>query len=230
MFSSVLSWRWHSFTLARSSCTRRKQQDSATIPSVAHCQALWWTPPLLQGRHGFGGFSSGLNNPVITCCFPHLLVVNKFLRFWPSQTDWNWSKLTEIDWNWLKLIECVCVWNRSKWIEGGKPTEIAENYLRQFRMEGCYEKTPNCDSVFICFLCVCVFCARALVLKEVMPGRKTGVTVRRLECPSSKHLNLVFCLHLPLGHKIDLSPGQPYAIRNASDIKVPLGRKAWHTS
>ena len=24
------------------------------------------------------------------CCFPHLLVVNKLLRFWPSQTESNW--------------------------------------------------------------------------------------------------------------------------------------------
>ena len=42
---------------------------------------------------------------LVRCCFPHLPVVNKFLRFWPSQTDWNWLKLIRIDWSWLKLIE-----------------------------------------------------------------------------------------------------------------------------
>ena len=41
----------------------------------------------------------------VKCCFPHLPVVNKFLRFWLSQTDWNWLKLIRIDWNWLKLVE-----------------------------------------------------------------------------------------------------------------------------
>ena len=38
--------------------------------------------------------------------------------------------------------------NRSKWIQsrqksGGKPLEIAKNWLRRFRMEGGAKKTPN---------------------------------------------------------------------------------------
>ena len=42
------------------------------------------------------------------CRFPHLPIVNKYLRFWPSPTDWNSLKMTEPDWNWrdwLKVIE-----------------------------------------------------------------------------------------------------------------------------
>ena len=52
-------------------------------------------------------------------------VVSKFLHLWPSQTDWNWLKLTKIDWKWLKMTE-----NQSKRMEGRgesgwKPFEFA---------------------------------------------------------------------------------------------------------
>ena len=59
----------------------------------------------------FLGFILSTLHRTVTCSLPHLPVVNKFLRFWPSQTDWNWLKLIKIDWNWLKMTE-----NRSKWI------------------------------------------------------------------------------------------------------------------
>ena len=57
----------------------------------------------------------------VRCCFPHLPVVNKFLRFWASQTDWNWLKLIKIDWSWLKLIkhDRKSIDNRQE--SGGKP-------------------------------------------------------------------------------------------------------------
>ena len=56
---------------------------------------------------------------------------NKFLRFWPSQTDWNWLKLIDIDWNWLKMTE-----NWSKWIEsrresGWKPLKSPKIGFRE---------------------------------------------------------------------------------------------------
>ena len=60
-----------------------------------------------------------------TCCCPHLPVVNKFLCFWPSQTEWKWlTKLIKTDWSWMSITE-----NRSKSIEsrqgppGGKPVK-----------------------------------------------------------------------------------------------------------
>ena len=70
-------------------------------------------------------------------CFPHLPVVNKLLRFWPSQADWNWLKLKETDWTWLKLIEndrksIETDWKSTRiWV---KTIQIAENWLRRFRM------------------------------------------------------------------------------------------------
>ena len=73
---------------------------------------------------------------VVTCCFPHLLVVNKTCVF-------DRVKLIETDSNWLRLIE-----NDRKSIEidwkptriWGKPIEIAGNLLRRFRMEGGVKK------------------------------------------------------------------------------------------
>ena len=63
---------------------------------------------------------------------PHLPVVNKFLRFWPSQTDWNWLKLTEAGWNRLKLIE-----NDSELIEMDESRrENHQNLASWLRMEG----------------------------------------------------------------------------------------------
>ena len=82
------------------------------------------------------------------CCFPHLPVVNKFLRFWPS--DWNRSKLIKIDWNWLKLIEkerksIEMDWKLTRiW---RKTIEIAENWLRRFRKEGGVKKHLSFSSL-----------------------------------------------------------------------------------
>ena len=72
-----------------------------------------------------------------TCCFPHLPVVTKFLRSWPSQTDWkwlNWLKLTEADWKWQKIDR-----NRLKVDEnqgGNNWNRQKKSAFRRFRMEG----------------------------------------------------------------------------------------------
>ena len=60
-------------------------------------------------------------NTTFTCCFLDLLVFNEFLRFWPSQTDWNWLKLTETDWWWLKMTENRSKWTDSRQESGRKP-------------------------------------------------------------------------------------------------------------
>ena len=64
-------------------------------------------------------------NMRLSVVFPHLLVVNQFLRSWLSQTESNWLKLIEIDWNRLKLIEISWNWLKSndrlpKWGLGDK--------------------------------------------------------------------------------------------------------------
>ena len=82
-----------------------------------------------------------------TCCFPHLPVVNKFLCFLPNQTDWHWLKLIKVDGNWLKMTEhrskCIEMdWKSARFTRIWRKTiEIAENWLRRFRMEE--KKTPN---------------------------------------------------------------------------------------
>ena len=83
---------------------------------------------------------------MLTCCFPHLLVVNKFVCFdWVKLIEAD-LKMIEADSDWLKLIEKNTE-SRSKWIEslwgsGGKPIEIAKNWLQRFRMEAGAKKTP----------------------------------------------------------------------------------------
>ena len=89
--------------------------------------------PLGQVRIRGGGNARELKH--IRRCFPHLPVVYKFLRFWPSQTDWNWLKLTETDWKWLRRTESE-VDCKSTRILGVKTIEIAENALQTCRMEG----------------------------------------------------------------------------------------------
>ena len=75
--------------------------------------------------------------------FPHLPVVNKFLRFCPSQTDWNWWKLIKVDSNWLKMTEKSIATDRKSTRIWRKTIEIAENWLRRFRREGGVEKHLN---------------------------------------------------------------------------------------
>ena len=123
----------------------------ASIARTPLCAILWPLPKysiLTLSRLRFQGLLLGrlifchywLE---VTCCFPHLPVVNKLLRFSPSQADWNWLKLIKTDWSWLKLIE-----NDRKSIEMDwkstriwrKTIEIAENWLRRFRMEGGVKK------------------------------------------------------------------------------------------
>ena len=100
-----------------------------------------WRKSRVRGPHK--PFKNTIFVQIFKCCFPHLPVVNKFLRFWLSQTDWNWVKLIRIDWNWLKMIK-----NRSKWIEsrrksGGKPIEIAWNWLSANSHGRWGEKAPK---------------------------------------------------------------------------------------
>ena len=58
----------------------------------------------------------------------------------------NWLKLIKIDWSWLKLIENDRIsieldWNLTRiW---GKTIEIAQTWLRRWRMERGVKKTPN---------------------------------------------------------------------------------------
>ena len=71
----------------------------------------------------------------VTCCFPHLPVVNQFLRFWPSQADRKWLKLTEADWNWLKLIKHDRKSIKMDWKSTrirGKTIEIAKKCFGDF--------------------------------------------------------------------------------------------------
>ena len=101
---------------------------------MAHFR-LFFEAPGTPFRTFFGVFlREAFLTPVVqvTCCFPHLPIVNEFLRFWPSQTAWNWFKLIKNGWNWLKLIE-----NDRKSIEmdwkltriSRKLIELAENWL-----------------------------------------------------------------------------------------------------
>ena len=80
-----------------------------------------------------------------TCCFPHLQFVNKFPRFWPSQTDWNRLKLIEANWKWrIECRRCQRVslgpwkyqlmdrssWNQRKWFHKSKESLRTLNFPR----------------------------------------------------------------------------------------------------
>ena len=109
--------------------------------SIEPCSVPLSAPKSIPGRNYIP--PPPISGQMVTCYFPHLPVVNKFLRFWPSQTDWNWLKLIKTDWSWLKLIEkdrksIEMDWKSTRiW---GTTIEIAENELRRFRMEGGVKK------------------------------------------------------------------------------------------